>query len=160
MKKMKNLFALFMVAILMVGTVSILPSCAFIERQQLALQEMDDGNFQELSSKVFYYAQVGGEKLREKMKPEDRQYLEVALGIILSKNNQERGKMIAEMLKNEDYGKAVGLAMGAALDIVESVTGTKLDLSLINFTDREHVLLRALLEGVLRGLETPVGVTG
>jgi hypothetical protein len=120
---------------------------------------MDQSAFDQLQANVYFYSKLGGERLRTKLSVQNRQYLDTTIGILLSKSNKERGEMLANLVKKPEYQYAIGIAIGAALDFLEAQVGQPLDLSSINFTAREHALIRAMLDGVLNGVRTPTTVS-
>jgi len=125
--------------------------CALINQQLQSIEDMSTEEFDNLAMKAFHVARLGGERLRPKFEEAEANYLDALVRTLISKDNSERAKILAKLLKDEKYQNTLALAIGAALDAIEAAVGKPLDLESINLTARQHKLIRNMLEGFLLG---------
>jgi hypothetical protein len=108
--------------------------------------------FEELEFRAFTVAKIGGRKAAEKLEPEEIVYLDATVRTLLSNSNVERAELLSKLMDREEYRDTLALAISAALDAIEVVVGKPLVLESVELTERQHALIRAMLEGFLKGL--------
>ena len=145
----KFLTTLLLIPVLLFGSLS---GCALITEQLDSIESMSIEKFEALEFRAFTVAKIGGRKAAKKLDETEIAYLDATVRTLLSISNIERAELLSRRMDQEEYRDTLALAISAALDTIEVIVGKPLVLKSLELTNRQHALVKAMLEGFLRGL--------
>lgn len=145
----KFLTTLLLIPVLLFGSLS---GCALITEQLDSVESMSIEKFEALEFRAFTVAKIGGRKVAEKLEEVEVAYLDATVRTLLSNSNIERAELLSRLMDREEYQDTLALAISGALDAIEVIVGKPLVLESLELTNRQHALVKAMLEGFLLGL--------